>query len=214
LTIVGTAIFKVICVCNKCNAEEFLSGEYITKSRCLVFTLWRAIKRVLDGALCAVFINTGENVYLDETQFSLNIAGPVLRSGIRGEEYPCFNSSIFFSTFLNDWLAMVRGSCVCYRKELATLQKSSDHKLSFELTDGMLVFNGRYFRNLYSAAPESPRAKKSIIYSAKEIIPSSIGEHSILTLSIREKLHCLELEATLRGPTRAVRINLRSILQA
>jgi hypothetical protein len=112
-------------------------------------------------------------------------------------------------------LATVKESCVLYPTELVTLQKSSGFRLSFELTDGMLVYNSRYFRCLESTAPkERDRARKSLVYKAKKIVLSNIGEYSRLTLTIREKLYTLELGAIVHGQARLTRINLRLILSA
>lgn len=121
-----------------------------------------------------------------------------------------------WSSFLNELeLARVFGSCVIYPTELETLKRPSDLRLTFEMIDGMLLYNGRYFDCLMGEdTGHQSIAKKSLIYESNKIIPSNIGEHSALTLSIRERINALQLGATLQGSSRAIRINLSVILKS
>jgi hypothetical protein len=213
----GRATSTVPCSCHTCTPEAVLYDGWITNAQreCPIFTLWMAIDRILAQAVGAVFVNPGENVSLDHSKsFALLSVTLIIRRALESGPRMWFRTPNIFK-LSSSCLAAVQASCVSYPTELATLQKCDDYRISFELVDGMLVFNGRYFTRLESnASSERVRAKKSLIYKAKEIIPSSIGEHSSLILSIREKLRTLELGALILGPGRSVRIDLQSILQA
>lgn len=142
------------------------------------------MERILRG-IWSVFINPGENVSV-RLNYYRAILTDVLRKALTDCENIYIGCNSIYSAFTGD-LATVKESCVLYPTELVTLQKSSDFRLSFELTDGMLVFNGRYFRSLRNITPnERDRARKSLVYKAKKIVPSNIEEHSRLTLTIRE----------------------------
>ena len=217
LDVVGKAISVVSCTCNRCTPEGFMGKAFSHKSAmiCPVRILWNEIKCALDEAISAIFIIPGENVSFQRGVFYLPIIQDVIRNFFADENRIYFGYLRLYSAYVSASLAICRGSCVCYPTELATLQKFSDFQISFTFLDGMLVFNGRYFRSLVSSAPvDRMRAKKSIVYKAKRVVPSNIGEHSRLTLSIREKLLTLELGAMVHGPDRLVRVNLVSILQA
>ena len=215
MRIFAGAISSVPCVCSKCNNEMWLRAERRTTSQnnCPTYKLWAEMERILNRGIWSVFINPEENVSV-RLNYYRAILTDVLRKALTDCENIYMGCDSIYSAFTGD-LATVKESCVLYPTELVTLQKSSDFRLSFELTDGMLVFNGRYFRSLRSTAPnERDRARKSLVYKAKKIVPSNIGEHSRLTLTIREKLHTLELGAMVHGQARLTRINLRSILSA
>jgi hypothetical protein len=166
----------------------------------------------------AVFANPGENVVVGGYDTSTSyVPNQMLDCEDFGKSPPKNVVHSFWFMFLDygyKILARVDGSCVLYPTELIALKKSSDLRLSFEITDGRLLYNGRYFNTLIGEdTGHRAKAEKSLIYGSNEIIPSCIGEHSALTLSIRERLHALELGATLQGPSQAIRIDLREIMK-
>lgn len=208
----------VPCTCLRCTSEGFMElggrGQY----ECPKYSLWSTIEATLDGAIAAVFINPGENTTLEHAEYRFNILGEIIRKqrGDREIKSSYLNSKKLYAAFTDDGLAYVSKACVIYPTELATLRKCPDFRVSFELADGMLVFNGQYFKVLDVSSDLLQRsfAKKSLIYKATEIVPSSFGEHSKLTLSIREGLHSLKLGAIIHGSTQLVRLDLLSILSA
>ncbi len=181
---------------------------------CPHYHLWTITGRILNGAVWSLFVNPGENSSIGSTTYYSPIVESTLQKLFGKGTYLIIDCSSLYRSCATG-LASVDESSVCYPTELVTLKKSSDFRVSFERTDGMLIFNGRYFQSLLSSGiSERSRAKKSLLYKAKKIFPSSIGEHSSLTLTIREKLHTLELGAILHGPARVLRIDLQAILKA
>jgi hypothetical protein len=224
LRVMNNATAAVPCSCSKCIPDlilQFGTDMLRDYSRdCPTYVLQRGVRTILKGGVMAVFANPGENVVVEPYDTSYDTRyGPTQMFDCEnfGELPPkniVHNFWFMFLDYGDRNLARVDGSCVLYPTELITLKKSSDLRLSFEITDGRLLYNGRYFNTLIGEdTGHRAEAEKSLIYGSNKIIPSSIGEHSALTLSIRERLHALELGATLQGPSHAIRIDLRGIMK-
>jgi hypothetical protein len=95
---------------------------------------------------------------------------------------------------------------------IQTLGVPNTMNAPFVLTEGQLVFNGRYQTSLTSTGAERSEADKNIHQGTQPITPSSIGEHSTLDMTILENAHGLELTSTILIGGGIVHLNIESII--
>jgi hypothetical protein len=82
----------------------------------------------------------------------------------------------------------------------------------FILTEGQLVFNDRYHTLLKAIEPARPKAHYSIHQSIQPIIPSSIGVHSSLDITILEGIHDLAITTTILIGGSIAHVNIDAII--
>jgi hypothetical protein len=110
------------------------------------------------------------------------------------------------------YVAGSSNSSTVYMAALQTLQLPNKMNAPFILMEGQLVFNGRYHASLEALRSDRPLAKNNI-HQGRQIIPSSIGEHSSLEMTIVESVYCLELTLNIRIGGEIVHLDLgRTIL--
>jgi len=184
--------------------------------------MWSIIGRLLDAGVLCFFINAGTNTAIRFNSFFYSGPGRrIIKKVVFGADF-CFISA---QSIYKDILGMVGmtselalassyGSTI-YPTVLETLQLPFGPLASFELLDGKLIFEERYYETLSSASTAArPKAKKSIARERGGIKPSSIGEHKSLLMTVRETASCLEVRTTARYAGTNVHLRLSGIIQA
>lgn len=111
-------------------------------------------------------------------------------------------------------VATSSNSSTVYMAAIQTLGLPSTMNAPFILTEGLLIFNGRYHMVLKAAGLERPKADNNIHQGTQPIIPSSIGEHSSLEMTILEGVHDLQLTSTIVIGGGIVHLNIDEIIAA
>lgn len=111
-------------------------------------------------------------------------------------------------------VARSSNSSTVYMAALQTLQLPNAMNAPFILMEGQLIFNGRYHRSLLAVRSRRPGAEKNIHQDTQPIIPSSIGEHSSLEMTILESVRCFELASTIRIGGEIVYLDLEQVILA
>jgi len=99
-----------------------------------------------------------------------------------------------------------------YPTVLETFEFHPDGLVSFELLEGRFIFEGRCYRALSSSSATRPKAKKSLLTRISNIVPTNHGEHSSLSVTLREGYRELVLNVTARCSGSNVRIDLASVI--
>lgn len=113
-------------------------------------------------------------------------------------------------------LAASSNSSTIYMAALQTPQLPNKMNAQFILMEGQLIFNGRYHTSLMAAKSQMrPGADNNLHHQGMQlIIPTSIGEHSNLDMTIRESVYTLELTTTISIGGSIVHPNLTHIIRS
>ena len=115
----------------------------------------------------------------------------------------------------NDKLALSNGSSTILPASLLNLQTDTDRGYRFNLYDGQLLIKGRYHERLQSAvAKVRPTAQKSLLNYKGRIKPSSSGEHSLVSCTVRETLGYLELRTTVLIKGHSIHLDLTGVIRS
>lgn len=98
----------------------------------------------------------------------------------------------------HDILAFGTGSQTVLPAALVSLKLHADHPVRYVVLQGSLLMQGNSYSTLRSIVKESQYWAEQDICHRDEIVPSSIGVHSSLQITVRERLDHLELRAIAR----------------
>ncbi|KFY19358.1 hypothetical protein V491_04483 [Pseudogymnoascus sp. VKM F-3775] len=210
---------------------EYDTGDYsngIEPRSCPLYRLWRAVGDAICCGLCCLFINAddaativhpmGSSVYrsiLRTIPDLRNLPDYKIRKQRYTErlQYDTVYRSIAFICGANNGIASSSNSSTVYMAALQTPRLPNKLDAQFILVEGQLIFNGRYHRSLVAVGQDRPEAE-DIRRGTQPIIPSSIGEHSSLELTILEAVHFLQLTTTIVLGGVIVHPNLQDIILA
>ncbi|KAH7397163.1 hypothetical protein BKA66DRAFT_453754 [Pyrenochaeta sp. MPI-SDFR-AT-0127] len=213
------------CTTKICVLEEgWTEARNKSKRNCRVYRMWTQIGQLLGVGLLCFLIHARQNATMDFSRatYGHNIAQEIIHSGLSMDRpYYVSSQSVFRDvmklvgrTSSDSILACSYGSTI-YPTVFETLQIPSTAVASFELLDGKLMFEERYYETLSSASTKvRPSAKKSIARERSGIKPSSLGEHSSLLMTIRETASSLEVRTTVRYAGTNINLGLSDIIQA
>lgn len=112
-------------------------------------------------------------------------------------------------------LAISFGSSTLYPTALQTLALPQDMNGQYTLLDGRLILNRQYHTHLKHATPSSrPKAKKSLLNHKQSVIPSCMGEHTDLTITVQKCTKYLEIRTAVRVGGINVHVDLASRIAA
>jgi len=204
------------CVCFKC---DFHNG-WLTSNRkpCPRNRLWEEIGKVLSTGLLCFLVNPHGDVAVPGTLCD-NWTRSLIDTAFSGHPVHVFNApdllrSIYdtFANFGPSNLGRSSGTCTIYSTVLETLEVHPDGLMTFELLDGRFMFEGRSYKALSSSSTTRPKAEKSLLTQVDDIVPTNHGEHSSLSVTLREGYRELVLQVTARCSGSDVRIDLASVI--
>lgn len=221
----------VSCTCKtltRCRTEygwpEHPHHESTMRS-CPLYRLWNAVGETICYGFSCLFINAGDDATIehpaDYSPYTLildvmsNLEDP--KSDFctvhSGRSY----CDIIYSCIMNfggsnNGVAASSDSSTVYMTALQTPQLPNAMNSLFILTEGQLIFNGRYHTMLLATGSERPEAEKDIHQVTQPIIPSSIGEHSSLDMTLLEGVHELQLTTTILIGGGILHLNLERII--
>ena len=210
-----------ICSCSdtKCT---FVDGwpevrRNAKKAKCQAYRMWLTIGDSLGSGLLCFLINAKGNatVPVGVQSCHTSIARSLIQQGLCGESDFCSTQRLYKMIMNGRGLANSQGSTI-YPTVLGTIQIPPGSTASFELVDGRLIFQDRYYSEMDGASAR-PRTttKKSILKTQDGIIPSSIGEHTNLLMTARESMGGrLEVRAGIDYGGLNVHLELSEIIKA
>jgi hypothetical protein len=115
----------------------------------------------------------------------------------------------------NNELAFSNGSSTIFPASLLQLQADIDRGHRYNLCDGQLLIKGRYYASLRSVpAKRRSIAQKSLFNYKDRIRPSSSGEHSRISFTVRESLEFLEFRTTVLCQGHSLHLDLARIIHS
>ncbi|ERF74438.1 hypothetical protein EPUS_06616 [Endocarpon pusillum Z07020] len=220
---IGCAGVKSQCTCGKCDLHKgwkTVERQY----NCATRNLWRCIGKALSGGFWYFYVHAQEHATLapDESYCDLEynvvldtIYGEIFKVG-RPIEYPGQRIHHYLMELVQgrdiELAHSNRSSTIC-PASLLQLKRGLDEGVRYELKDGRMLVDGRYYRSLLSTSVEvRPRASKSLYQRKGHITPTSLGEHSNLVFTIREFSSGLELRTTAICNGQSLHLNLLDII--
>lgn len=191
---------------------EFVWRDHNNQSKlrsCLLFRLWGAVGETISRGFGCLFVNAGDGATIVQPKFTFLPSVPQLISELLDPKHTKHSKlSCGYNTIIHMCIMSFCGSTTgvgassnsstVYMTALQTPQLPNTMNTQFMLMEGQLIFNGRYHRSLQAfGSPRPDLADKNIHQGAQPIIPSSIGEHSGLLMTILEGIECLELKSTI-----------------
>lgn len=216
------ALNSVACSCGP-NPCDFLTGwELSPRSKssrsCKRRRLWNATGLSLDYAFWSFFIDPGPNTTVRGPRGGgeriISLIHRLL--GFNKRAYGYISCEIIHSRLLSLFtdshpgLASSSGSNTIFPVALRDIKLHRGQYTRFELREGQLIFNGRYYNSL-KGHETSARSK---LEKGGLVTITSRGEHSSLDATVRECLNYLELRVTARVLGMNVDLNLESIIIA
>ena len=213
VAMVAGKVQKINCVCPAELKHDWMNGwlyeqnDYIL-SRCVICQLWEDIGKTLHSMFWCFFLNASPNTTIKlkheqrrdfitravvgerQTLKIGYIVNHVMQLGNPSELDPDIRHSI---------IAWSSDSCTIYPTSLETLSVPSHQSVTFTLTEGILMFEGRYYNELL-ARRVGPRPRTRKVLEADDIRPSLDGIHiSSPTVTIREAFNYLEMLCSLKS---------------
>lgn len=202
------------CKCEEEECRKMRTGlRQSLKASCEVGRLWDSIGKVLEAGFRSFFVNAGPNATCfrpqrpdDDNWFVITCIERGLDLEDRGlSNYDLWSS--LFATFSdpagNKWyqktIAQGSRSCVIFPSTLRTFRIPTDLSHTFDLVEGQLNFEGRYYNRLHSQfAPQRPADRGITKFRKGHLVPSNHGEHSELLITARERIGHIEVRTTVR----------------
>jgi hypothetical protein len=212
---------RVTCVCTKCSFISGWPSGRITNTQlsCPRHQLWVTVGRALTAGLYCLPVNVRGPVAVPG-RLPKNIAGEIISRTMRTEGlYICtanFLEGVLetFSARTGGSLGRSSGACTIFPAVIETLEVHQDGVFNFELLDGMFILTNRYHRALSSSGGPRAKAKSSLLPTQAPIIPSSRGEHSDISVTLREGYSELLVQLTARMAGSFVPIDMTSMVIA
>lgn len=189
---------------------------------CPLYGLWEAVGDAIGCGFSCLFVNASEGA---------TIAHPKGGSGSRSilsvitflVKYSCPPSLIIDGRTIHACLmdlccrqirhvAGSSDSSTLYMAAIQTFGLPNTMTAPFILTEGQLVFNDRYHTLLKAIEPARPKAHYNIHQGIQPIIPSNIGEHSSLDITILEGIHDLAITTTILIGGSIAHVNIDAII--
>lgn len=192
---------------------------------CKLYRLWAIIGSCLDYGFACLFINAGEDTAITHPELNVdyNSIAELITRHLNDESNAFFSycqcqmlhSKIMRRTFNSQSEKTVASSnsSTLYLTAICTLETPRLMAGQYSLVDGKLVHKGRYRKGIASPKAEPRRgAKTSLPSRTQEIIPSHVGEHDTILLTLRDRLSGLEIQTTIQVGGQYINLDLHSVI--
>ena len=227
---VASQLQGMSCVCEdalECDWMSDWSVEALFKSSrpgCTLHLVWEAIGFPLSSALWCFFINVGPNTVI----FPSNLLNhKIIVPAITRRNLTIDVSEVVHSVMqlVDDTerdsrspIAISSASCTIYPTILKTLSVPSYQSVTYTVVEGILLFEGRYYRRLYADKQYGPRPKTSRPETGRSVLqedytrPSFNEIHiSSPSLTIRENFDHLEVLCSFKHSGSDVKVDLEKV---
>jgi hypothetical protein len=228
-TFTNCARVEYNCTCGVCDLDTgWKIGRVEWRSKngtCIARKLWRSVAIALDEGFWSLFVNAEVNAVIEYRGSSRDLSlttRAIHHALFRIVEHPIRGSYIHKSlmrlvgpltyTIHTDLAWSNRSSTMC-PASLLRLKRGLDEGVQYELRDGQILVDGRYYTRLrFVSAKARPMSSKSLYQGRGKLTPTSLGEHSNLIFTVQESLHCLELRTTAMFNGQSLHLNLAEII--
>lgn len=203
------------CKCEEEECRKMRKGlrQNLKGGSCEVWRLWNSIGNVLEAGFRSFFVNAGPNATCSTPRRHHDNSQPVticIERGLDLENRHLSNYDLWSSLFATfsgpvghqpypTSIAQGSSSCVIFPSTLRTFRIPTDRLLTFDLVEGQLNFEGRYYTQLRSQFARQPQPDRGITKFRKgDLAPSNHGEHSELLITARERIDHIEVRTTVR----------------
>lgn len=227
VTVVAGKVKEISCVCPATVKRDWMDGWIFNDSfkrgeeskRCAFCRLWYDIGETLHNMFWCFFVNAGPNTTIrlapDQEHGFITDAVTSGRRTLKSDYILRRVMSLVtgHSPYqYNSILASGSDSCTIYPTVLNTLSVPSHQYVTFTLTEGNLVFEGRYYDSLL-AYLVGPRPTTRSVLGVDDIRPSLDGMHISPLLTIRETLVALMVRCSIKSSGHDTKVDLRSVIE-
>jgi len=213
------------CPCTvRCEFKMGWMDDYLESVICPRRRLWRLYGHSLEAGFYSFLINAGPNTsFSPQTNRNMTnivnfvneaLGTPKLKTFYKF--WRLYGRILVLFGGADSNLAQCSRSTTIFASVLRSLQIPTSLLRTFELVDGQLVYNGRYYTSLSQDSDNVNRnvAQKSILSMPKLVEPSNIGQHSHLSITVFETISGLTLKATAQCAGQILSFPLSSIVNA
>lgn len=204
------------CSCDKEECRTMRNGLLHSwdNPSCEIERLWESIGNVLEAGFLSFFVNAGPNATCFRPIRARADNPPVticIERGLDLEDRDLYEFDLWnalFATFFgpagNQWdrtspIAQGSSACVIFPSILRTFRIPTDLLFTFDLVEGQLNFEGRYYKQLTSQVVQQMQPDRGITKVRKgHLVPSNHGEHSELLITARERINHIEVRTMVR----------------
>lgn len=215
------------CMCEGVDhSSDFGANHYGARNKCGLFTLWSNVLEAVSHALWSIFVHADANAVVEPNAASACTGSLAIRDSIdcsmkgRQQRY-VLNAYTVHDHILSivkgysenpREIASSNGASALIPVSLLRVERGLCEGL-YELRDGQIVVNGRYYRRLLTTV-EQLRAKSSnsLFNPGGRISPSSLGEHSDLVFTVREELDVAKLRGIAKCQGQSLRLDIFDII--
>ena len=228
VTIIAGKIKKKGCVCPATVKRGWMDSwrykSYFEGMReqeyCVICRLWEDIGKTLHRILWCFFVNAGPNTTIN---LALHQGRDFIARAVAGEGGTLNIRYIWDHVMtLVDYsqrhtlkgLTLGSNSCTIYPTVLRTLSVPSHQHVTFTLTEGVLMFNGRYHHDGLLAELVERRPRTRRVLEADDIRPLSDGMHiSSPLLTLRETFEDLMVLCSIRSSGHDTKVDLEKVIK-
>ena len=230
VAMVADKVQRINCVCPAELKHDWMDGWIYKQDdprlvlqqqqkRCVICQLWQDIGNTLHSMFWCFFVNASPKTTI---KIVPKQRSDFITRAVTGErqtlkikyivEYVAMLVSPATS-YYDRGIAWGSNSCTIYPTVLNTLSVPSHQSITFTLTEGSLVFEGRYY-NYLGAGWDGSRPKTRSVLEADDIRPSLDGMHiSSPTVAIREAYTCLEVLCSLKSSGHETKLGLVEVIR-
>ena len=194
-----------LCTCGTCDlkTDSWIGINNIGNATrvCRMKYVWSKIGWALSAGVICFFVRAKPGVFIDcgflrDASLGKYIVAGNLKTFSNLKVRP---ERIYEEIMGTQRDLIVSYGCSIYSMVLERLEVPSREPLQFELQDGRIIYEGRYYSVLWGEGTAvRPRATQSIVEPGNSILPSNFGEHSSLLITVREVISGLRLKVTAR----------------
>ena len=202
------------------DQDDYRSDLQQQQKRCVICQLWEDIGKTLHSMFWCFFVNASPNTTIS---FAHKQSRNFITRVVTGERQTLEIDYIVkhVAHLVGSWvdshtyergIAWGSDSCTIYPTVIKTLSVPSHQSVTFTLTEGNLVFEGRYHNNLQAVRVGSRPWTRNVL-EADDIRPSLDGMHiSSPTVTIREAFDSLQVLCSLRSSGHDTKLDLKMVI--
>ena len=229
---VASQLQGIKCVCADALECDWISDwnaqDLFRRSRsgCALHLVWEAIGFALSSALWCFFINAGPNTVISPSK---RINHKIIIQAITSKNHTIEVFEVVESVMrlvgevereTRSPMVMSSASCTIYPTILKTLSVPSYQSVTYTIIQGILVFEGRYYRRLFADKLCDPRPRTPLPETGRSSLQGDYIRASLIDthissplLTIRENFERLEVLCSIKHSGNDLKVDLEKVIQ-